>query len=362
MDFLNKFSNVRSEYMVGGTVLVLLGFGFLTLSFTQKDILSIGEFSRGAPYAEIVSPSGFVNNDAFTLADLVGKKVILLDFMTYSCINCQRTFPYLIAWYEKYKADGLEIVGIHTPEFAFEKNIENVRQAMESHGIVFPIVLDNEYATWRAYGNNYWPHKYLIDIHGNIIYDHIGEGEYEETERQIQKALQERAQVLGLGDAMEQEALISERVLVKGPRGVKSPEVYFGSKRNDLLKNGRAKISGEQSFVLPEHFTLNALYLGGKWQVTEEFVESEGEAVVVFRYHAKEVHLVAEADRGVTIEVLQDGIPVTDAKGSAVRFDSTVHIGESRLYNIIHNASPGEHVLELRIKGAGVRLYTFTFG
>ena len=130
----------------------------------------------GKPYNEITKPSGFVNTPStssgqatpITIGELVGKKVILVDFMTYSCINCQRTFPYLNAWYEKYKDRGLEIVGIHTPEFAFEKNIENVREAMRKFGIRHPVVLYNDYGTWGAYGNQYWPRKYLIDIYGNI--------------------------------------------------------------------------------------------------------------------------------------------------------------------------------------------------
>lgn len=145
------------------------------------------------PYIEIVNPAGFVNTEGITLKELVGKKVILVDFMTYSCISCIRSFPYTNEWYEKYKDEGLEIVGIHTPEFAFEKNIENVRSAMEHYDIKYPIVLDNEYATWRAYDNKYWPRKYLIDIHGMIVYDHIGEGAYAETEEKIQELLRERA-------------------------------------------------------------------------------------------------------------------------------------------------------------------------
>src|SRR3989344_3502091 len=138
---------------------------------------------------DLVSPEGYINTDNITLAELVGKKVILVDFWTYSCINCQRTQPYLNAWYEKYRAAGLEIIGVHTPEFEFEKNYENVKRAVEKAGIKYPVVQDNDYATWQAYGNRYWPRKYLIDIDGYIVYDHIGEGGYEETERKIQELL-----------------------------------------------------------------------------------------------------------------------------------------------------------------------------
>ncbi len=155
------------------------------------------------PYVEIANPAGFINSPngggaAFKLADLIGKKVILVDFIDYSCINCERTFPYLKDWYSKYKDQGLEVVAIHTPEFSFEKDITNVTAAAKQFELQFPIVLDNDYSTWNAYGNQYWPHKYLIDIHGRVIYDHIGEGGYDETEAEIVQALNQRAQYLNL--------------------------------------------------------------------------------------------------------------------------------------------------------------------
>ena len=152
------------------------------------------------PFVEIVNPAGFVNTDGvpITIGQYIGKKVILVNIMTYSCSNCQATFPYVNSWYEKYADDGLLVIGIHTPEFAFEKDIKNVTTAMQKFGITYPVVLDNEYATWNAYANRYWPHKYLIDINGRIVYDHIGEGAYAETEQQIRKALAERTEVLSL--------------------------------------------------------------------------------------------------------------------------------------------------------------------
>jgi cytochrome c biogenesis protein CcdA/thiol-disulfide isomerase/thioredoxin len=156
-------TKIEENYLLskveGGTTKVPSGDTIGTLSLMTKKM-------KYSMYKELVNPSGFVNSDPFQLKDIVGKKVILLDVMTYSCINCQRTFPYANAWYEKYKDKGLEIVAIHTPEFAFEHKIENVRDAMTKFGIKFPVVLDNDYGTWNAYGNNYWPRKYLIDIDG----------------------------------------------------------------------------------------------------------------------------------------------------------------------------------------------------
>ena len=165
---------------------------------SEKKVSIPSESTSDKKYIEIVNPSGFVNtnNVPFTIGEYVGKKVILLNVMTYSCGNCQATFPYVNTWYDKYEDDGLIVIGLHTPEFTFEKDKKNVEDAMAKFGITYPVVMDNDYATWTAYGNRFWPRKYLIDIYGNIIYDHIGEGAYEETEAEILKALIERKELL----------------------------------------------------------------------------------------------------------------------------------------------------------------------
>jgi thiol-disulfide isomerase/thioredoxin len=146
----------------------------------------------GEPYREIDEAAAFVNTDnkAITLGEYIGKKVILLEFMTYSCVNCQRSFPHMNAWYEKYRDAGLVIIGIHTPEYAFERELDNVTAALEKSGIRFPVVLDNSYATWSAYGNHYWPRTFIIGLDGTVVYDHIGAGAYSETESHIRKELE----------------------------------------------------------------------------------------------------------------------------------------------------------------------------
>jgi thiol-disulfide isomerase/thioredoxin len=143
-------------------------------------------------YTEFVNPSGFVNSEPFAMADYVGKKVILVEFITYSCINCQRTFPFMKQWHETYAKDGLMVIGIHTPEFAYERDRDNVIAAMKKEGITFPVVQDNDYETWNAYKNRFWPHRYIIDYEGNVVFDHIGEGAYAETEAVIQNLLQKK--------------------------------------------------------------------------------------------------------------------------------------------------------------------------
>lgn len=305
--------------------------------------------SLGTPYQELMDPSGFVNSEGVTLGELVGSKVILVDFMTYSCINCQRTFPYLNVWYETYKDDGLVIIGVHTPEFAFEKDIGNVEAAMEEFGIEYPVVLDNEYATWRAYGNRYWPRKYLIDIHGNIVYDHIGEGAYEETEVKIRELLEERAKVLGESGLETGELAAS--AIPESERNAKSPETYFGSERNEFLGNGKPKQSGMYPFKLPSEPAPNQLYLGGDWNIAPEYAVPQGsEGTVLYRFNAKQVHVVAESGTPTVMEVWQDGSLLNQ-----------IEIATSTLYTLVENEESGEHILELKVP-AGVHLFAFTFG
>lgn len=341
---------MKSAYIVGFILVALLAIGISVLLVSSPDPMSEEMLKEsGVPYTEIVNPSGFVNTDGITIGELVGKKVILVDFMTYSCINCQRTFPYLTAWYEKYKDQGLEIVAIHTPEFAFEKDIDNVREAMKRFGITYPVVLDNDYATWRAYGNQYWPRKYLIDIHGNVVYDHIGEGEYEETEHKIRELLEGRARLMGMGtlDAGELAASLMPRT----SNGARSPETYFGSLRNEYLANGQPGSSGEQTLTLPKNMIRNALYLEGTWDVSPEYAESISDAAVIYKYDAKAVYIVAEADTATELEVWKDGV-----------LQKAIRIQESALYTLIQDEVAGEHTLELRVKDGRIRLYAFTFG
>src|SRR3989338_3467464 len=251
---------MKVEYIISLIILALVAVGLVILlsSSDSNDSSSKNNLPKGEPYKEIVKPAGFVNtgDQPIKIADYVGKKVILLDVMTYSCINCQRTFPFVTAWYEKYKDDGFIAIGIHTPEFAFEKNKANVEKAMKEFGIDFPVVLDNDYGTWNAYGNRYWPRKYLIDIYGNIAYDHIGEGAYEETEMKIRELLAERAQVLSTKMPDSGELAVSG--ITETTFNSKSPETYFGSARNEYLANGNSGKEGKQTFSLPASFSRNA--------------------------------------------------------------------------------------------------------
>jgi cytochrome c biogenesis protein CcdA/thiol-disulfide isomerase/thioredoxin len=303
---------------------------------------------------ELVDPSGFVNTDGkpIHLSDYKGKKVVLIDVWTYSCINCQRTLPYVKAWYGKYKDQGLEIVGLHTPEFAFEKVQKNVEDAVKRDGIKYPVVLDNDYATWNAYGNQYWPRKYLIDLDGYIIYDHIGEGNYDETEKAIQKALKERADILGAPMTVSSSVTQPKDVVTFDENKLGSPETYFGSARNQYLGNGQVGKSGDQNLTLPNSTTLNTLYLGGTWNFSSEFTEARSlDTTIVYKYNSKNVYMVASAAAPVDMEVWVDGVKV-----------NTVTIKDEKLYTLVEGKDYGQHTLLLKMHNSGLKAFTFTFG
>lgn len=324
------------------------------LSFADKAKL----YSRAK---EISTPDGFINTDRVSVGEFVGKKAVLLDIWTYSCINCQRTIPYLNAWQEKYKDKGLVIIGLHTPEFEFEQKYDNVLAAVKKFGVQYPVVLDNDYSTWTAYGNRYWPRKYLIDIDGFVVYDHIGEGAYEETEKKIQEVLAERMARLGEKGAIA-SGVAQPNAPAVDPSKLGSPEVYFGASRNEYLGNGKQGTLGLQAFQEPLIVFLNKLYLAGDWNIEGEFAENRSaSAKIIFRYKAKNVYIVGSAASSVKITVLRDGKPLGSEAGEDVH-DGTLTVQEDRLYKLIEDSSYGEHTLELLIENPGLRAFTFTFG
>lgn len=306
----------------------------------QKSVTDITK-SNFPKYQEIVNPSGYVNVDPstglgtgkITIGELVGKKVIMVDFWTYSCINCQRTSPILNAWYEKYRDKGLEIIGIHTPEFEFEKKIENVREATIREEIKYPVVLDNDYSTWNAYGNRYWPRQYLIDLEGKIVFDHIGEfskAAHAETEKKIQELLKVK------------EDMTVAKVSAPDPNKPLSPETYLGSERS-----------------IPS----DSWSLDGNWDIQPEYATNKSAgAKIIYKYKAKDVFLVASSQNPVKVKVMIDGKIVEAEKGKDVGADGIMTVKEDRLYKIIQASAYGEHTLELEILSPGLKAFAFTFG
>ncbi len=336
-----------------------------TINIPLNDMTQEEKLAQYSKAKELTSIAGYINtDDTLTIQNLIGKKVILLDIWTYSCINCQRTLPYITNWYEKYKDQGLEIIGVHTPEFAFEKVYDNVVRATKQWGIEYPVVLDNDYGTWHAYQNRYWPRKYIIDIDGFVVYDHIGEGGYEETEKKIQELLRERAKKIGDDMAITTEIATPENVEEVDSTKRRSPETYLGASRNNRLGNGEQGSVGTQTLSEPEGLKTHILYLDGEWDLDPEFAENKNiGAKIVYRYQAEKVFLVARSDEGVRATILIDGKPIGERAGSGVDKDGTVLFKEDRLYRLVEDPNGwGEHTLEIIFEDAGAQVFAFTFG
>lgn len=321
---------------------------------------------------ELVMPDGYINTGIaadgsakpITIGQFKGKSVVLVDFWTYSCINCIRTIPYVESWYKKYKDQGLVIIGVHTPEFAFEHVYDNVAAAVQKFGITYPVVQDNEYRTWGAFANQFWPREYLVDIDGYIVHDHAGEGDYDGTEAAIQKALAERAARLGQTAAKGAMSDPSNAIAIDFNK-VGSPETYFGSSRNEYLGNGTQHQDGTQTLSIPSALSPNTLYLGGTWNFVGQYAQNTSAgAQIRFLYNAKNVYFVAAPASGsVKIKVTHDGgQSLGAAAGSDVSASGEVTIDSNRLYQLVGDSSYGVHTLEIEVESAGLQAYTFTFG
>ncbi|MFN7991766.1 MAG: thioredoxin family protein [Candidatus Micrarchaeia archaeon] len=312
---------------------------------------------------ELSGISGYINApDGFRLSDAKGK-VILVDFWTYSCINCIRTLPYLTAWDEMYRDKGLVIIGVETPEFEFEKDRDNVQKAVRKFGIRYPVVQDNDYATWTAYGNRYWPHKYLIDSDGFIRYDHIGEGGYEETEQEIRKLLSERDNKTGMG------SLVSGNV--SSPRvdftRLGTPEIYLGSGfARAPLGNPEGFSAGQVvSYALPPSVEPNLVYLEGSWKNNEDNMELVSDSgKIVLNFQAKNLNIVCGGDSTLGLK-LDGSVPQPSQLGPDAGISdgsALAHTGDLRLYSLIDKADYSPQTLTIEVHGKGFRIYTFTFG
>ena len=317
--------------------------------------------SRNFKAPDLVGVTGYINTTPEDLKNAMKNKVVLYDFWTYSCINCIRTLPYVTAWNEKYADKGLLIIGVHSPEFEFEKDINNVKDAVQKYGIKYPVVLDNDHQTWSAFGNQYWPREYITDYQGYIRHDHIGEGNYDETEKVIQQLLDERSQHLGLN-------VVADQLLVNIPEhqfsSSQTPELYFGynfAQGRSYLGNSEGFNPGQTvTYSLPAQQNRDYYYLEGKWQNLVDSMKLESDnGKIVLPYFAKTVHIVAANNS--TLQILLDGNPIKpEDSGDDVK-DAIVHTSEDRLYNIVSTSQAGPHTLTIIAK-LGFQIYTFTFG
>ncbi len=332
----------------------------LVEGFGEAD-LKEGKYPKAPEFRGI---EAWINSDPLTLDSLKGK-VVLVDFWTYSCINCIRTLPYLKSWHEKYSDNGLVIIGVHTPEFFFEEEHDNVKNAVEKYGLKYPIALDNDGVVWRSFSNRYWPTKYVLDADGYVRFMHIGEGAYDETEEVIVNLLEEA------GHDPHEEGTDPTGVIDVQFWKIGTPEIYFGyafaSNRKYLGNPEGFDPDGMVDYVLPEKFERNLVYLHGKWLNRPdhmEYVGEEGYGKIVLRYSAKAVNIVAGSGGNAAIKIRLDGKALSDTnKGGDVVLEdgSQVDIMDSRLYNIVFDEGYGDHTLELEVE-KGFRIYTFTFG
>ncbi|HET6780077.1 MAG TPA: thioredoxin family protein [Nitrososphaera sp.] len=315
---------------------------------------------------ELTNVNGYINSEPITLAELRGK-VVLVDFWTYSCINCIRTIPYLNAWHEKYADNGLVIVGVHTPEFEFEKDYNNVRAAVEKFDIRYPIAQDNEKETWKAYENRYWPRKYLIDSEGYIRYDHIGEGAYAETEKVIQSLLAERTEHGGSVNVRIDESISNPESAQSVNFGrINTPELYFGYQyaREPLGNPEGYRPDQIVEYMIPDDTSIvpNRIYLAGEWKNNADHMELQSEVgQIVLSYSAKAVNIVAGGSGNLRI-LVDNSHPDDKSMGTDVSEDSTVKIDGQRLYNVVMHEEYGDHQIAIDVVGRGFQIYTFTFG
>lgn len=286
---------------------------------------------------DFVGISHWLNTDKpISIADLKGK-VVLVDFWTYSCINCIRTLPYVTKWYDTYKDNGLVVIGVHTPEFTAEKVTENVQQAIDQFKIHYPVAQDNDYRTWNAYRSDSWPAEYIIDKTGKLVHVHVGEGDYVQTENLIRQLLGMDA-ATGTNDAMSHKP--------------QSPEMYFGLKRLEYFAYKDTPSDQPTTFVIPNFLDLHKFALEGTWQFTPETVNlTKDGGKIKLHFQGSKVYMVAESAPAQSIVAKVDN------------FDPmVVQVSNPMLYTVFNSDSYGEHTLEITVPKAGFKGYTFTFG
>lgn len=296
-------------------------------------------------------------------------KVVLIDFWTYSCINCLRTLPYVKAWAQKYRDQGLVVIGVHAPEFAFERDIGNVTKAVHDLGVDYPVAIDNNYAIWRAFNNQYWPAHYFVDAQGRVRYHHFGEGNYAESERVIQQLLREAgAKQIAGGIADVQANGVQQAADM---RDVASPETYVGYERADHFASPGGAVRDQASdYRAPSMPSLNQWGLAGGWRVgPEQATATETGARIVYRFHARDLHLVLGPDtngKPVRFRVTIDGNAPGNAHGTDVTADGAGTVTSQRLYQLVRqSAQAGEvrdRTFSIEFLDPGVSAYAFTFG
>jgi hypothetical protein len=343
-----------------------LGSAAMTMAAARLGMFATAEASEGESrqLTALGRAAEWLNSPRLTPASWRGK-VVLVDFCTYTCINWLRTLPYVRAWAQKYTS-GLAVIGVHTPEFAFERNIDNVRRAVRRLTIDYPIAIDNDYAIWRAFNNQYWPALYFIDARGRVRDHHFGEGEYERSERTIQRLLTDA----GIGGFREGVVSVdaSGVEVAADWNNLKSPENYLGHDRTqNFASRGGADLDRRRVYGAPARLALNEWALAGEWTMGRRVsVSNAAAARTACRFHARDLHLVmgpARPESRVRCRVSIDGQPPGSAHGLDVDEGGNGAIVEQRLYQLIRQPRPiVDRTFEIEFLDAGVEIFAFTFG
>lgn len=324
-----------------GTEIMNLSFGRQTpkLSETEQEHPEnqVVPFKNQGQAPEITGITSWLNSDPVTLESLRGK-VILIDFWTYSCINCIRTLPYVTNWYDTYKDQGFVVIGVHTPEFAFEKVSSNVATALTRYKINYPVALDNNYKTWNAFNNQFWPAHYLIDKNGDIVYTHFGEGQYQTTEKAIRTLLGLEGDFTPPAQAEENQA--------------GTPEIYLGSARLKNFGGNEEPAEQTQIYTFPKKLAKNTFALEGQWRFEPEAVTQTSDfGKIRLNFTAAKVFMVAQSAQPATVKIYIDG-----------KLQKGITVQDSNLYPLWEANTGATHTLEIESTSPGLQIFTFTFG
>ena len=323
-----------------------------------------GESTSEGDLPDLSGATSWLNTQPLTRESLQGK-VVLIDFWTYSCINCLRSLPYIKNWAEKYEKSGLVVIGVHTPEFAFEKIVKNVEEAVTEFKIHYPVAIDSNYAIWSAFNNQYWPAHYFIDRNGKIRHHHFGEGQYEESEEVLKKLLTESGEVLHPKDLT-----VSSEVGVQAKaqaQEIGSPETYVGYGRaKNFISASQVKKDQNSLYQLSTPLSLNQWSLLGNWMITSEkaILKKQG-GKIVFNFHARDLHLVLGSAKKTRIQVKLDGAKPGENHGTDINSEGNGVIETERLYQLIRQTSEKsiqDRIFEIEFLDSEVSAYAFTFG
>jgi thiol-disulfide isomerase/thioredoxin len=357
---------------IGASIAVFLGDTAMPQPTTSPGVrvpflhgLFGGQSATRSELASIERADEWLNSPPLTASALRGK-VVLVDFWTYTCINWLRTLPYVRAWAEKYKDQGLVVIGVHAPEFSFEKNLVNVRRAVKDVRVDYPVAVDNDHVIWRAFSNQYWPALYFVDAQGRVRHHHFGEGSYEQSEMIIQQLLAEA----GASEVSREPTMVNGRGVEAAAdwRNLRSGENYVGYERTqNFASPGGAALDQSRMYALPARLRLNDWALSGEWTVKREAaVLNKPDGRIAYRFHARDLHLVMgppAPGTSVRFRVLIDGQPPGSAHGGDVDDQGNGTVAEQRLYQLIRQPMPiADRQFEIEFLDPGVEAFAFTFG